>query len=495
MSKFKFLMIYPNCEMATLLPVGISSLAASLKQNGIEFELFDTTYYHTEEESFEKKKEHLLQVRPFSYPAPFKGGRGDLLVDLKNLVYDYRPDLIGISIVEDTLPLAMMLLKFIRACEVPIIAGGVGVNWNKRRLWDSGLIDILCIGEGENVLVEVCKRLQNNDSLIYVDGLDLPYSSRPFTRSKLVDINKLPFPDFSIFPDDRIARVMHGQKYRMLHVEVDRGCPYQCTYCCAPALKRLHGKGYYRRKSNERIVEEINWLVHKYNPDYIDLNSETLLVRSAEELKGLFGRSLREAGLQDKLKDIPFWCQARPEDITEEKVSILKDAGVADFQLGIEHGNENFRRNYLNRKGSNKKIIESCRLLSEYEIPFTVNMIMFPNLDTRDTIFDSINLCKEVVSPYLKTINVYHLALYRGTKLRTLYVDKGWIPEDSRTNQLLDGNTGFKWEGLSEKEFKGLQRTFPMYVRMDDYSEVKKAETDDKIFKRLRKKFIERYYS
>ena len=149
MKKFKVLLIYPNTMMATLLPISLASLSASLKANDIDVELFDTTFYKTEEISFEKKKEQLLQVKPFEYTAPFKGGRGDMLIDLKNMVNDYKPDLIGISLVEDTIDLGLMLLKAIRDSGVPVIAGGVGVNWNQERLLGSGLVDMLCIGEGD----------------------------------------------------------------------------------------------------------------------------------------------------------------------------------------------------------------------------------------------------------------------------------------------------------------------------------------------------------
>ena len=45
MSKdFKVLFIYPNTEMATLVPVNLSLLAPCLKEAGFEVELFDTTY-------------------------------------------------------------------------------------------------------------------------------------------------------------------------------------------------------------------------------------------------------------------------------------------------------------------------------------------------------------------------------------------------------------------------------------------------------------------
>lgn len=483
MNKFKVLLVYPNVPGSSLLPIGIASLSASLKQSGFEVELFDCTFYNDSSMyNFEQKKVELLQVKPFKLSWDYLGDEKQMVIDFQKMVNDYKPNLIGISLVEDTIDQGLSLLNSIKGSEISVIAGGVGVNWNQDRLFDSGLIDCICIGEGEQTFVEICyvfKKYPNwigtawfgIAGSIWKDSCNEILKSRK-TKS-LLDVNKLPVPDFSLFGEKRITRIMHGKEYRMIQIEVDRGCPYQCTYCCAPALKKMYGKGYYRRKSESRILAEIKELSDKYYPDYFDFNSETFLARPEDEITHL----LAQYGGYFK---IPFWCQARPEDITRDKIKFLKGAGVADFQLGIEHGNAGFRNKWLKRKGSNIQIKESCELLTEYEIPFTINIILFPNLDTRETIFDGINLCREIDSKYLKTINVYHLALYKGTWLQQYYFAQGWIDEGDKTNQLLSGSSTLKYIGLSKDEILGLQRTFLLYVRLKDMDdEIKKAEKMD----------------
>ena len=56
MKDFKVLFIYPNVMMANLLPINVSILSPCLKANGFQVELFDTTFYRTEEKSFEQKR-------------------------------------------------------------------------------------------------------------------------------------------------------------------------------------------------------------------------------------------------------------------------------------------------------------------------------------------------------------------------------------------------------------------------------------------------------
>ena len=55
----------------------------------------------------------------------------------------------------------------------------------------------------------------------------------------LTDINKLPYIDYDIWGKKRLGRPMFGKIYTMIHVEIDRGCPNNCTYCAAPVLRNF----------------------------------------------------------------------------------------------------------------------------------------------------------------------------------------------------------------------------------------------------------------
>ena len=478
MQKFKVLLIYPNVMMSTLLPISIPILSACLKKEGFEVELFDTTNYRTADISFDKQKEELLQVKPFEDAGKYIGGGGDMLIDLKNMVNDYQPDLIGISLVEDTIEQGLLLLKAIKDYHAPVIAGGIGVNWNQDRLINSGLIDSLCIGEGERVIVDVCKEIKNGRT-----------PNKIYKPSFPIDINKLPFLDLDIFPRERMVRTMHGKNFSMLHVEVDRGCPFNCNYCCSPALNRMYNGKYYRRKQGTRLLKELEYLKRKYNPDYVELNSETLLAKPYGELHFIL-RNYK------KYIDIPFWCQGRTDNVTEEKLKILKDANVSDMQFGIEHGNEEFRKKHLNRKGSNAQMLKALHLVEKYEIPYTVNNIIgFPD-DTRETVFDTIEF-NILINP--KNANVYLLTPYKGTKIYDYCIKENLLDPDAQPKTLLGGKD-IKYRYMTRAELEGLQRTFPMYVKFDRsiFPEIEKAEKLDvhgnRSFQVLSAVYRERYY-
>lgn len=165
--KFKVLFIYPNTEMATLVPINLSQLSTCLNQAGVECELFDTTYYNWEEINFEQKKVSLLQLMPFSYEE--KGvhyAKTDMFADLRRKVKEYQPDLIGITLVEDTYQLGMSLLEAIKEYDKPVIAGGVFVTFSADEVINNENVDMVCMGEGEAALVELCEKIQKKKIIV-----------------------------------------------------------------------------------------------------------------------------------------------------------------------------------------------------------------------------------------------------------------------------------------------------------------------------------------
>jgi len=293
MSKdFKVLFIYPNTEMATLVPINLSLLAPCLQQKGFEVELFDTTYYKWEEINFEQKKVDLLQLKPFSYKD--KGvvyKESDMYEDLARKVNEYKPDLIAITLVEDTFELGMSLLNAIKDYAAPVIAGGVFVTFSAEDVVANENVDMVCIGEGEEALVELCTRMSRGEDYSDVKNLWVKNNTAIIKNPMraLTDINALPFIDYDIFERKRLYRPMQGKIYTMIHMEIDRGCPYDCTYCEAPHLRKLfQEKGcgtYYRRKKIDHVIAEMKHLVKKYNPDYINFNAESFLAKPVSELR------------------------------------------------------------------------------------------------------------------------------------------------------------------------------------------------------------------
>jgi radical SAM superfamily enzyme YgiQ (UPF0313 family) len=159
--------------MATLVPINISLLSACLKEKNFQVELFDTTYYKEYEETMTSKKIEFLQIKPydFSYEEKmFK--KTNVYKDLKKKILSYNPNIIAITIVEDTVDFSRRLLKSIREyCNTPIIAGGVYIYFSPEEIINEKFIDMVCIGEGEKALVDICESIVNNKSIDNVPNI------------------------------------------------------------------------------------------------------------------------------------------------------------------------------------------------------------------------------------------------------------------------------------------------------------------------------------
>ena len=75
-------------------------------------------------------------------------------------VESFQPDLLALSATEDMFLLGIKLLKCVRQYNILTIAGGVFPTFGPEIALRFPEIDIVCVGEGENALVELCQRIE-----------------------------------------------------------------------------------------------------------------------------------------------------------------------------------------------------------------------------------------------------------------------------------------------------------------------------------------------
>lgn len=496
MSKLKVLFLYPNLMLQTGFPMAICTFSSILKQEGFDVELFDTTFYKTEEITSDEARMENLQVKPFDMGDKFKHlrTREQMFEDLVRKVKDYKPDLIAISILEDMYPLSVDMLRSIEDFGIPVIAGGVFPTFAPEIVISEKAVTMICIGEGEEVLVEVCRRLSNNEDISDVSSLwvksDGQIKKNPIRPLRNINLN--PLPDFSIFHEDRFLKPMKGRLYKMAPVETHRGCPYTCSFCNSNSQKELYKQGtgerFLRVKEVGQVYSEIKMLIEKYGVEYIYFPADTFLAMSKDYLQE-FTQMYKKFGF-------PFYCQTRAETINEETVRCLSEMNCHSLSIGIEHGSEDFRYKLLKRRVSNKTYIDAIKVLEQSNIMVSVNNIIgFPD-ETRHLAFDTINLNRQL---NVYAHNAYYFTPYHGTPLREYCVEKGYISGDAQTVNITKG-TVLNMPQFPQDEIKGLIRTFTLYVKFpeDRYKEIGIAEkfTDEgnMMFKKLQQEFWQKYF-
>ena len=160
-----------------MLPPAIALFSALLKERGHSVDLFDSTYYQTDHGvDSDGTKVERLNVVPFSSSEKGIQMRDtDWRDDIKNKVETFQPDLIALSTTEDMWLLGTRLLEevdeFILRHKIPVIVGGVFPTFAPELVINHRLIDMVCIGEGEECIVELCDRLENGEKYFDVENI------------------------------------------------------------------------------------------------------------------------------------------------------------------------------------------------------------------------------------------------------------------------------------------------------------------------------------
>ena len=494
--EFKVLFIYPNLMLMSMMPPAIALFSALLKQKGIGVDLFDTTYYKTEEKSSDEVKVEHLQLRPFNLAErDIHLKTTNLYEDLREKVESFRPNLIAMSALEDTYPLGISMLKSIKSYyHAPVVVGGIFPTFAADTVVKENCVDFVCVGEGEGALVELCEKLSRNKDVSSIRNLWVKSNGNVIKNPLrgVVNLDELPVPDFSIFEENRFFRPMAGKVYRMVPIETHRGCPFTCTFCNSPASYRMYDNQdagtFFRKKSVERVYEELKFLVKKWSVEYVYFTADTFLAMDDVKFR-------RFAEMYEEFR-LPFWMQTRPETLHEERTGLLKEMNCVRVSIGVEHGNEEFRKRVIHRKVSNKRILEGFELMARAKIPVTVNNIIgFPD-ETRELAFDTIRLNRQIESD---TNNAYVYVPYHGASMRDVCLQKGYITENTKT-ACLTKDTVLNMPQFPRDEIMGLVRTFCLYVKMpeSEFPRIRVAEKFDeegnRTFEELKDIYYEKYF-
>jgi anaerobic magnesium-protoporphyrin IX monomethyl ester cyclase len=269
------------------------------------------------------------------------------------------------------------------AMNVPIIMGNAHATLFPEILEQETSLDFLCLGEGEEAIVELVDALEKKTDptgirniWAKIDGKIYKNPIRPF-RS---DLDALPFPDRGLVSHLNPAYLVHGTS----HVVTGRGCPYDCTYCFNHILREMTEGKYVRRRSVDNVIREIKEVVALNRSQMIDIQDDTFIL-DKKWLLEFAPRFRNEIGL-------PYLCHVRANLMTEEIAKILADSGCVTVCIGIEAGNDRLRNEILHRNLSKEQIYESCRLLNKYGIDIISQNVVGIPYETLDTLWETLEI-------------------------------------------------------------------------------------------------------
>jgi radical SAM superfamily enzyme YgiQ (UPF0313 family) len=297
--------------------------------------------------------------------------------------------------------------------------------------------DYIIRGDGELAIVDV------------VEG-------RPFLNlSAIENLDDLPHPDRSLFYNDDFSAI----KSNVIRNEIScRGCPYKCTYCY-----NSNKEWQEMVKGNRLRYHSPEWICDDIEKTFMDYGGE--LVSFQDDIFGIDIDWLeRFSRLYQRIK-VPFFAQLRPYLITEDRVRLLKEAGIHIASFAIESGNEKTRSEILDRMETNELIKRGCDLLHQYGIKFRMqNLLGLPVDDPLEDALETLHF-NIAMKPTLSWVSL--LQAYPGTEIANYVVKKGIVKSIEELAPLVEA-TFFDESSLpikNKRQIERLQKYWSAVVR------------------------------
>jgi anaerobic magnesium-protoporphyrin IX monomethyl ester cyclase len=223
-------------------------------------------------------------------------------------------------------------------------------------------IDWVIPGEPELVFLELADALDGRgrpsdiEGLVRLDGCGNVTRSR---RKPNEDLDLLPFP----------VRTEAMFRLPEVNLQGSRGCYGQCTFCCINPF--YASASQWRGRSPENIVAEVDMLIAQRGAkDFYFTDPNFFGPGRQGQTRAMLLASLL------KSRSIHFGIEARVNDIHDETIEALVDAGLRHILIGLESGKDSTlkRLNKMTTVAQNERAIG---ILRKHSIEPNIGFIMF----------------------------------------------------------------------------------------------------------------------
>lgn len=192
--------------------------------------------------------------------------------------------------------------------------------------------DIVVRGEGEETLIELLLKIDNDEDYTIVKGIAVIDDGKYHYTGRRHPINLEKYPPFA------------AKHNKFGPIEITRGCPFVCYFCQTP---HIFG-GRQRHRSIENICKYVQIMKNK------NLSDIRFITPNAFSYGSPDGKQLNTTKLEELLSNIKeiinpngrifigsFPSEVRPEHVSEETIDlILKYANNDNLIIGAQSGSQ-----------------------------------------------------------------------------------------------------------------------------------------------------------
>ena len=411
------LLVYPNIDAPLSLNAGLASIAGVLKSRG-----------HTVQ---------LLHVNEKLDEVPTT----DQLLDEVNVS---GAEVVGFSVITQQYGWAREQAEAIREAfpDLVLVVGGVHCTVAPESVQKDKVWDYIGVGECDVAFADLVDRLDAGErprsmpNFRYLgDGLPVvsPVGAFPC-------IADLPKPAFEVFRVRDILAANGG----WFTVQSSRGCPYSCSYCFNQNIVQRYKdsgvvnarKTYLRHVPVDRLITWLEELKIEYPEIKVFAFDDDLFTVRKSYVLDFCAKYKARIGL-------PFIVNVHVQFLDEEVARALKDAGCFTVRYGVEHGLEEVRRELLNRRMPNSKIISATRAAQSVGLSTSAFIILGVPGETAHSLLSTLRLVAELRVDKVRWSIFYP---FPGTQLHDRIKDTGAIDWD-RYSELpnFDEESCLKW--------------------------------------------------
>jgi radical SAM superfamily enzyme YgiQ (UPF0313 family) len=332
----------------------------------------------------------------------------------RNYIKKNQFDLIGLGFMSHHWDIYVELSKVIRETlpNCKIIAGGVHA-WHISQTDTLNHCDYICAAEGEELYSQLIDHLSSKPEVspINIPGLIEKHEGKVIHPpvKPYMPMDQVPFPTYgdrntysitSINEDKPIflnEDAMVDGHWAFVHI--GRGCVFRCTFC----INAIHKDPTVRLRSVDRVIAEMK--------DMLSVCKNIKTIFFEDEIFPVKGNFLKEFCEKYKKEiNLPFWVCLYPHMLSEEKLKMLKSAGLIEITMGLQSGSQRIRNEIYDRKDKNEMIVKENALLSKHNVMTYYDLIIRNPWETEEDLGEALDLINKLKRPYY--LKIYTLAYY-----------------------------------------------------------------------------------
>lgn len=338
------------------------------------------------------------------------------LADIK----DFQPDIVGVTAMTQTYVRARDLVQRLRKSlpQSEYVMGGIHPTvMPEFVLKDSG-VDLVVAGEGEYALKEI---IEGKDRTT-IQGV---YHAGGFTppRPLIENLDELPMPAYHRMPDFEKFMIPPGtirgtwQKRGTIALMSTRGCPARCIFCNSHIM---FGRKT-RRRSADRVVEEIEYILQHYGKTSFWFADDTFTLKK---------EWVREFCEKVRRLNIVWGCQVRSDTISDEMVDYLKMGGCVQVDIGVESGSDRVLK-ILQKGATRERHLRAFEILRRKQLRAMGTFIIGTPGETREDVM----LTKSLVQEAKPAFSLFFFMMpYPGSTVYQMADERNlWLHKDYTT--------------------------------------------------------------